>query len=302
MLAGQPPFTGESPFEVALQHVRDEPKPLTEQRPDLPAALCAIVHKMMAKDLSQRYQTARELLKDIARLRESLSGAATPVAPSVELVPVSTPEISAAPTVRDTPAPRRRWGWRWVVFAVSVVLAAAIGIGAGWIHHRLAFPVHAAVVPTPDDNKLIPPEQEEEKALRLVAEPYLRTRGGNDRLEIQTGLNLCLKLGAFYLEHDRLDDARDLFVRLEKHARPLYQQLGHVGRAIVLALQNKALESNEVFRRLVQKRPPNAKQGPATDWMWQEEKLRYWVRKALHYNRQNGIKDKDVPEALHKLL
>src|SRR5262245_30055590 len=49
MFAGQPPFRGTSPFEVALQHVRKEPQPLREIRPDLPDALCELVHKMMAK-------------------------------------------------------------------------------------------------------------------------------------------------------------------------------------------------------------------------------------------------------------
>ena len=36
MLAGQPPFRGETAFEVALQHVRAEPEPLGKTRPDLP--------------------------------------------------------------------------------------------------------------------------------------------------------------------------------------------------------------------------------------------------------------------------
>ena len=47
MLAGEPPFKGETPFEVALQHVQKEPEPLGDIRPDLPAELCAIVHRMM---------------------------------------------------------------------------------------------------------------------------------------------------------------------------------------------------------------------------------------------------------------
>src|SRR5690348_10411036 len=58
MLAGQPPYSGGSPFEVALQHVRGEPTPLKSIRSDLPDALCAVVHRMMAKDPAQRYQTA----------------------------------------------------------------------------------------------------------------------------------------------------------------------------------------------------------------------------------------------------
>src|SRR5262249_34748878 len=47
MLAGEPPFRGSTAFDVALQHVQGEVRPLGTIRTDLPAELCAIVHKMM---------------------------------------------------------------------------------------------------------------------------------------------------------------------------------------------------------------------------------------------------------------
>src|SRR5439155_23085849 len=62
MMAGEPPFRGDTPFEVALQHVQTEAKPLAEIRPDLPPALSAIIHKMMAKDALHRSQTTPEPL------------------------------------------------------------------------------------------------------------------------------------------------------------------------------------------------------------------------------------------------
>jgi serine/threonine-protein kinase len=307
MLAGQPPFEGDSPFEVAFRHVRAEPKALAEVRPDLPAPLCAIVHKMLAKDPAQRYQTGRELLKDIARLREGLSGPTTAVgtmAQSAEMPPVSAGAVTEAATVGAAPKPRRRSGWRFGVVAVSVLLAAIVGVGIGWFRHRLAFPLHAAVVPTPEDRPAALPEQEEEKALRTVAEPYLKSRPPT--AEVQTGLGLCLKLGVFYLEHDRLDDALALFARLEKHPLPAYRMLGRVGHGIVLALQNRSAESNKEFRDLYiqgRDRPPGKQRFENLQrWMWSEEKWHYWMKKALHYNLQNGVKRDDIPPALHKLL
>src|SRR3712207_5968680 len=60
LLAGQPPFRGQTAFEVAIQHVQKEPVPLQQLRPDLPPELCAMVHKMMAKRPEGRYQTAQE--------------------------------------------------------------------------------------------------------------------------------------------------------------------------------------------------------------------------------------------------
>src|SRR5205807_6239337 len=73
LFAGRPPFAGQTPFEVALHHVQTEPVALSELRPDLPPEICAIVHKMMAKNVEKRYQNCGELLKDLNQLRESLA-------------------------------------------------------------------------------------------------------------------------------------------------------------------------------------------------------------------------------------
>src|SRR4029450_4788747 len=37
LLTGEPPFRGATAFDVALKHVQDQPRPLAELRPDLPA-------------------------------------------------------------------------------------------------------------------------------------------------------------------------------------------------------------------------------------------------------------------------
>src|SRR5947208_10567799 len=55
LLAGEPPFRGTTAFDVALKHVQDHPPPLAGLRPDLPPDLCAMVHRMMAKNPADRY-------------------------------------------------------------------------------------------------------------------------------------------------------------------------------------------------------------------------------------------------------
>ncbi|MFF5290420.1 serine/threonine-protein kinase [Paractinoplanes globisporus] len=54
-LAGHPPFLGDSPIAVALQHVRDDPPPLP---PDVPAPVKAVVETAMAKDPQARFSSA----------------------------------------------------------------------------------------------------------------------------------------------------------------------------------------------------------------------------------------------------
>src|SRR5262249_34240639 len=72
MLAGEPPFRGAAAFDVAIQHVQGDARPLGSLRPDLPPELCAIVHKMMAKRPEDRYQSAREILNDLARFKDGI--------------------------------------------------------------------------------------------------------------------------------------------------------------------------------------------------------------------------------------
>ncbi len=65
MLAGQPPFRGESALAVAVQHLKSAPEPLANVRPEVPEALCRIVHRLLEKDPANRYESGRELLRDL---------------------------------------------------------------------------------------------------------------------------------------------------------------------------------------------------------------------------------------------
>ena len=65
MLAGEPPFRGETALSVAVQHLQASAAALENVRPDLPPALCRIVHKMLAKEPDDRYATPRQLLHEL---------------------------------------------------------------------------------------------------------------------------------------------------------------------------------------------------------------------------------------------
>ena len=68
MLAGQPPFDGENPLAIAVQHVKDKPPDLSIIRPDVPQELCRIIDKMMAKRPGDRYQTPVDLQRDVRKI------------------------------------------------------------------------------------------------------------------------------------------------------------------------------------------------------------------------------------------
>ena len=69
MLAGRPPFAGDTPLSVAVQHLNSPPPRLEESRQDLPSGLCRIVRRLMAKKPGERYSTPRELLQDLRNLQ-----------------------------------------------------------------------------------------------------------------------------------------------------------------------------------------------------------------------------------------
>ncbi len=67
MLTGAPPFDGETPVAVALQHINAKPKPLREINPDITPALERVVVKAMEKKPEMRYQSTLEMAQDLHR-------------------------------------------------------------------------------------------------------------------------------------------------------------------------------------------------------------------------------------------
>lgn len=62
MLAGQPPFQGEAPIGVLMDHISKPPPDLSTFRPDLPPALGAVLTQALAKDPEERYATCSDLV------------------------------------------------------------------------------------------------------------------------------------------------------------------------------------------------------------------------------------------------
>jgi hypothetical protein len=69
MLAGRPPFAATTYPALVAQHLNDPPPPLAELRPDLPAELCAAVHRALEKDPARRWPTALAFAEGLAACR-----------------------------------------------------------------------------------------------------------------------------------------------------------------------------------------------------------------------------------------
>lgn len=110
MLAGVPPFRADSAVAVALKHVRELPSSLAILRPDLPLDVDRLVMKLLAKDPADRFQSAAELLAELAKVRGVLqlgSGPASGTLDTFDAVPARTEEVAASAR-HGPPAPRGR--------------------------------------------------------------------------------------------------------------------------------------------------------------------------------------------------
>jgi serine/threonine-protein kinase len=62
MLAGERPFLGAQDALVIYSILHEDPDPLSEHRPDIPAAVQAAAHKLLQRDPAARYQSATDFL------------------------------------------------------------------------------------------------------------------------------------------------------------------------------------------------------------------------------------------------
>ncbi len=79
LLAGRPPFTGDTPVAIAYKQVNETPVPPSAHNPDVPPRLDAVVMKCLAKNPANRYQTAEELAADLERVQQGQDVEATPL-------------------------------------------------------------------------------------------------------------------------------------------------------------------------------------------------------------------------------
>ena len=138
MLTGKPPFTGESAVAIAYQHVSGLVVPPSEVNADINPNIDALVQMALAKDATERYQSAAEMRTDIDRAL--VGDRVTAVLPTV-------PMSYSATTVKPVATKSKTNPWVWVVSAAGVFLAAAVAI---WVYGSSLNPGGGNQVEVPD--------------------------------------------------------------------------------------------------------------------------------------------------------
>ncbi len=158
MVAGRPPFLGDSPVAVASKHVREQPPPLRDLSPSVPPALEAIIAKAMAKSVDLRYQSAADLRADLQRFATGRQVAAADPATTAMLAAAAaaaaaaggagdaartgviapTPATQAVPAGDGrAPAGNETHVWRWVLLLLGLLVI--LGVVVYFVLHSLGY-------------------------------------------------------------------------------------------------------------------------------------------------------------------
>src|SRR5437588_5592582 len=112
MVTGKRPFKGESSAQTMAAIIEDDPPPISELNPKVPAPLRWIIERCLAKDPEDRYASTRDLARDLASVRDHLSESS--------LVAV------------EEPARGRAAAGSWLKAAAWALAAIVVGCALGW--------------------------------------------------------------------------------------------------------------------------------------------------------------------------
>ncbi|MEU5284088.1 serine/threonine-protein kinase [Streptomyces sp. NPDC020755] len=105
LLSGDVPFAGSTALGVLHRHLYESPLPVRKTRPEVPAALEALVLRLLAKDPQDRPASAQEVYEDLAPLLPKHGTPAEPLDPTRPFLRPHAPWPDRAATPASVPAP-----------------------------------------------------------------------------------------------------------------------------------------------------------------------------------------------------
>src|SRR5713101_8100303 len=99
MLTGRPPFDGDTPVAVAMQHIQEKPTPPSQLNPNIPLALEEIILRCLEKVPEMRFRDGSQLARALEMLSDNEIGEtlAAPFTPGHTPVPSASHPIPSRP-------------------------------------------------------------------------------------------------------------------------------------------------------------------------------------------------------------
>ncbi|WP_339730782.1 serine/threonine-protein kinase [uncultured Gimesia sp.] len=237
LISGRPPFHGETALSIAVKHLNEPPPPLAKRRPDLPVALCNLVHRMMEKDPDKRPANAAELMQAIKKIPEQ---------PTVKQGKNWT---SLVPFQGN-----RGFQKQLLAFVLASLCLGSVAAAIGWVN-RPGDPLKAPFqeqVGGGAVESIIPHEKtafaqfflamrlkEKEAAWQAVIDYEPVSEVYKKRAQI--------RLGVLLIKPDRYDEAKAIFQDLANSGQTEYEVNGYAGLMALESINGNARGAQDIW-------------------------------------------------------
>ncbi|GAX90420.1 Stk1 family PASTA domain-containing Ser/Thr kinase [Effusibacillus lacus] len=142
-LTGELPFSGETPISVALKHLQEHFVEPRQINPKIPQSVENIILKALAKNPEVRYQSAKEMYRDLDNALQN-PNVAKFTAPDTTAYTQPTIQIPAAAFHESTATkqatkdesedsePKKRNLWKTISLIMGLLMLGTVGVAAGY--------------------------------------------------------------------------------------------------------------------------------------------------------------------------
>ena len=284
MIAGHPPYQGDTAVEVALKHLRGEAELLETIRPDFSKDICELVQKMMSVDPMKRPQSFAEVLNSLVQIskKEKIDLELLASFPSITAIQNSTTQVFQNGSTGIYKAPVNPWGVisKTRLLIIGLILGVVfLGVIAGR-YYKSNQTSHLVMISNLHEiDEDILDNSYSEQSLKLTVDRYLNSNSKSKNSA--GGSGVCTDLGLLYLGSHKLDDAEKLYLSCKLNSK--YEGLGNLGLGIVYALKSEPDKSQEYLNKV----SPSFAINICNTY----PEMKFWLKEAFHFNVQNGVKD-----------
>ena len=284
MIAGHPPYQGDTAVEVAFKHLRGEAELLETIRPDFSKDICELVQKMMSVDPIKRPQSFAEVLNSLVQIskKEKIDLELLASFPSITAIRSSTTQVFQNGTTGIYKAPVNPWGVisKTRLLLIGVILGTVfLGVITGRFYALNQTPPLTMISNLQEIDEDILDNSYSEQSLRQTVDRYLNSNSKSKNTP--GGSGVCTDLGLLYLGSHKLEDAEKLYQSCKLNSK--YEGLGNLGLGIVYALKSEPNKSQEYLNKV----SPSFAINICNTY----PEMKFWLKEAFYFNAQNGVKD-----------